>query len=161
MSYSAIKIANEFLRIAKSSDRTLTPLQLIKLVYISHGWGFVFLDGSPLLDEAVQAWQYGPVVPSLYRAVRDYRAEPIARQLDGDVDMQQISPRAKEMLAAVFERYKAMSGTQLSALTHRPNTPWSITWNDRGKNAVIKNDLIAEHYRRRYQELEAEAAAVG
>lgn len=155
MAYSAIKLANEMIEIAKQDGRQLTPLQLIKLVYISHGWGFVFRNGEPLLNEPVQAWQYGPVVPSLYHAVRNYRSAPITGLVPGDSDPQALDDHAKELLKVVYNRYRHLSGTQLSALTHMEDTPWSKAWNERGKNAVIDNAEVAKHYKKRFAELSA------
>jgi uncharacterized phage-associated protein len=97
MPYSAIKVANEFLRLAKADNplRYLTPLQLIKLVYIAHGWSLHYFPETPLLIEIPQAWQYGPVVPSLYSAVRRYGSSPIIALLPGDTDPQELDEQSK------------------------------------------------------------------
>lgn len=144
MPYSAAKIANEMLRLASERGRGLSPLKLLKLVYIAHGWSFPYL-GQPLLSEPAQAWQYGPVVPSLYRAVSRYRAGPIDAPIP-DPDPQQLSPEAAGLIRAVFDTYSPYTAVQLSNLTHMPDTPWSEAWNERGKNAVIGDDRIAAHY---------------
>lgn len=65
MPYSAKAVANEFLHLAKDEGRSVTPMQLLKLVYFAYGWYWAFADDR-LLDERVQAWKYGPVVPSVY-----------------------------------------------------------------------------------------------
>jgi uncharacterized phage-associated protein len=148
MPYSAIKVANEFLRLARSGNppRTLTPLQLLKLVYIAHGFSLVYMR-SPLLSESPQAWQYGPVVPSLYYAIRQFGADPVSSSIVGDTDPQDLSDEAKELIAAIYKQYGHLSGIQLSNMTHQPNTPWSQTWNAAGKNAVISNNVIQAHYK--------------
>jgi|GEM_PF-5349088 len=38
MSYSPSVIANYFLDRASKEGRAVTPMQLLKLVYIAHGW---------------------------------------------------------------------------------------------------------------------------
>lgn len=148
MPYSAIKIANEFLRLAgtETPARALTPLQLIKLVYIAHGWSLVHLQ-SPLLNEPPQAWQYGPVIPSLYHAIKQFGSNPVRFPIEGDTDPQQLSPEARDLIRAVYQAYGRLSGIQLSNMTHLPDTPWSHTWASAGKNAVISNNVIQEHYR--------------
>jgi uncharacterized phage-associated protein len=148
MPYSAIKIANEFIRLAREAEppRLLTPLQLIKLVYIAHGFSLVYLT-DPLLSEPPQAWQYGPVVPSLYHAVKQYGSNPITAPIEGDTDPQELSPQAGGLIAAVYRAYGHLSGIQLSNMTHQENTPWSTVWNRSGKNALIPNDMIQMHYR--------------
>lgn len=147
MPYSAIKIANEFLRLAQADHppRLFTPLQLIKLVYISHGWSLVHLT-QPLLNEPPQAWQYGPVVPSLYHSIKAFGSNPVRYPIVGDTDPQILDADAIQLIAAVYGTYAHLSGVQLSNMTHQPNTPWSQTWLSAGQNAVITNDVIKSHY---------------
>ena len=57
--YSAKAVANYFLARAKESGETLSPMKLQKLIYFAHGWHLAVFD-APLLDEEVQAWDYGP-----------------------------------------------------------------------------------------------------
>lgn len=147
MPYSPIKVANEFLRVASGSEpsQRLTPLQLIKLVYIAHGWSLHFYR-RPLVNEPVQAWQYGPVIPTLYNAIKEYRASPVSARIAGDADPQQLDVEDQRLIEAVFRAYGHLSGTQLSNMTHVANSPWSSIWMSRGRNAVIPNDVIADHY---------------
>ena len=72
MPYDAATVANRFIELAESdSGRRLTPMQLIKLTYIAHGFSLA-IKNRPLLDESVEAWRYGPVIPSLYRKLKSY-----------------------------------------------------------------------------------------
>lgn len=144
MPYSAAKVANRMLEIARARGEELTPLKLLKLVYIAHGWSFPYL-GEPLLAEPPQAWQYGPVVPSLYHAVSRFRAGPISGLIP-DTDPQELSPQAAALIERVYNSYSRYTAIQLSNMTHMPNTPWSEAWNAHGQNAVIPNDSIATHY---------------
>ena len=59
-----------------NSDRKLTPMEVNKLVYISHGWMLALHDES-LISEKIEAWKHGPVIPSLYHKFKMYGAEPI------------------------------------------------------------------------------------
>ena len=52
-------------------DVQTTPMHIIKLVYLSHGW-MLGLHDTPLLWEPVEAWQYGPVVPSVYHLYKGW-----------------------------------------------------------------------------------------
>lgn len=144
MPYSAAKVANRMLDLAQAQGQELTPLKLLKLVYIAHGWSFPYL-GGPLLAEPAQAWQYGPVVPSLYHATSRYRAGAITEHVP-DTDPQVLTPQADSLIQSVYNSYSRYTGIQLSNMTHMPNTPWSEAWNVRGKNAIIPNDRIAAHY---------------
>src|SRR5215467_7486621 len=76
MAYPAKAVANEFLYLAKEERRPVTPMQLLKLVYFAHGW-YLALTGERLIDERVEAWKYGPVVPSIYHEFKRFGNEPI------------------------------------------------------------------------------------
>ena len=45
-----------------------TPMHVLKLVYLCHGWCLGF-TGEALINEPVEAWTYGPVVPTVYHLV--------------------------------------------------------------------------------------------
>ena len=69
-------IANYFISKALADGIKLTLLQLIKLVYLAHGW-HLGLTGRPLISETVQAWKYGPVIKSLYDRFKRYDSQPL------------------------------------------------------------------------------------
>lgn len=72
-------VALQMLDFANESGSGLTPLQINKLVYISHGWTLGFL-GTPLIENGVaqiEAWKYGPVVVNLYHMLKGYGNHPI------------------------------------------------------------------------------------
>lgn len=138
---TAAQVANRFREL---SGGNLTPLQLLKLVYISHGWSFP-INNAPLLGDRIEAWQYGPVVPKLYHALKGFRSAPVTGHIpDGDSPL---SEAEVKLIDAVHDAYGRLSGGQLSALTHRPGTPWAIAW-ERGRNSEITNQMIDEHYRK-------------
>ena len=62
--HSSLAIANEFIRRSLAAPEIeLTQMKLQKLVYFAHGWNLVASDGDPLVEDEVQAWDYGPVFP--------------------------------------------------------------------------------------------------
>jgi uncharacterized phage-associated protein len=77
--YDAIAIANYFIEKSLATGKRLTPMQLVKLVYIAHGW-YLARTGKPLLADAVQAWQFGPVIPTLYHEFKQFRDGQITRK---------------------------------------------------------------------------------
>ena len=60
---SPILVAEQILWLRREIDTT--PMHVIKLVYLAHGWMLGFTSRA-LINEAVEAWTYGPVVPSTY-----------------------------------------------------------------------------------------------
>ncbi len=175
MAKDARAVANYLLDAARNKGKTLTPMQLLKLVYIAHGWCLAWFD-RPLIGDDVEAWQYGPVVRSVYDAFKKYGREPVERPTYGEYDLvidiglvspdddvlrpkpidARFSPQEKEAMDAVFDAYGDLSGIDLSRLTHQPDSPWDQVFKNCGRNAVIDNDKIKKHFKtldRRNQEL--------
>ncbi|NJC50290.1 UNVERIFIED_ORG: putative phage-associated protein [Xanthomonas campestris] len=153
MSYSPALIANYFLSKAKAESRAVTPMQLLKLVYIAHGY-FLGYFKKPLLNEEVQAWKYGPVIYSLYNELKHYGNRAVAELVPtGPFPWnreKEVDPAVASLLDRVWQVYAKYSGVELSTLTHQPGTPWDIEWNHKGGRsryfAEIDNSIIQDHY---------------
>ncbi|MBK8221028.1 MAG: SocA family protein [Candidatus Obscuribacter sp.] len=144
-------VANFFLQMAADEGKNLTPLKLIKLVCIAYGWVLVTLE-QRLFRERIEAWSFGPVVPSLYHEFKIYRKQPIDRfALDYDFDGNSTLPRVPaensalhQVLTKVWDMYKHLTAAQLVSLTHEVGSPWSqaTSVGDR----YIDDLLIRDHY---------------
>lgn len=136
-------VANRFLELAWGQGSALTPVQLLKLVYIAHGW-MLGLYGRPLIKEEVEAWQYGPVVPELYNAIRRYRSQPVDGLIEaGDA---KLDDQEASIVDQVYKIYGQKSGPALSRLTHRHGGPWHLVYTPGSFGDVIPNDVIEDHY---------------
>ncbi|OOF61088.1 Panacea domain-containing protein [Rodentibacter pneumotropicus] len=146
MSYKSLAVANYLLDRAKGKHDTLTPMQLIKLTYIAHGW-MLGKYGAALLLEPVEAWQYGPVIPSIYRAIKDFGSSPV-QFIKGYSPYApiQFNDQEREIMDTVYDKYAQYDGIVLSNATHQPTSPWSkVPLNYPA--LVISNDLIENFYR--------------
>lgn len=78
--YSAMDVANFIVWFANNvlNRKSLTPLKLQKILYYVQGT-FLADHNRPLFNEAIQKWQYGPVVPSVYFEFKDYGISHIDR----------------------------------------------------------------------------------
>ncbi|MFD2968544.1 Panacea domain-containing protein [Sphingobacterium bambusae] len=144
--YTANNIADFFLG-RYAAEGKITPMKLIKLVYIAHGW-YLGLTGKALIDENPEAWKYGPVIPSVYHSYKHFKNSPIRCEHDSEVTTG--SEIIDKFLDRIWKVYGKYTGTQLSAKTHMPGTPWDITWNDlkdrnRSSLQILETD-IKEHY---------------
>ena len=79
--YDSRAVANSILHNANETGKKLTPMQLIKLVYVANGWSLALLN-RPLISEQIQAWQYGPVIPNVYRAFNRFGSAAITASLN-------------------------------------------------------------------------------
>lgn len=162
MPYPAGAIANEFIKVARENGKSLSPLKLQKLVYFAHGW-YLGFTGKPLINEPVEAWKFGPVIPSLYHCFKKFGYQAINECMtEGDfwgmsrgghelcIDDnpdQNENELAKRIVKRIWEVYGAFSATQLSNLTHSDGTPWSQTADkDRRKHATISQDVIRAYF---------------
>jgi uncharacterized phage-associated protein len=164
MPYPASAIANEFIRLAKKSNRPLSPMKVQKLVYFAHGW-YLALTGEPLINEPVEAWKFGPVIPSLYHILKPYGSTDIAEPLtddpfhvfvDDEVHEYSIddgynpdeNAHAKKIVKRIWDVYGGFNAVQLSNLTHNEDAPWSQTLDKDKKHTVIDQDLIKQYFSR-------------
>lgn len=158
----SVAIANAFL--AKAGNSPLTQMQLQKLVFFAHGWTLAE-TGFPLTSDDPEAWVYGPVYRDLYDHTKFFGSGPIRRQITPDDDeatrffLRDPSGRSAyeadldaeeaSIIKRVWKKYGNVSGSRLSAMTHRPDTPWSRTFaNGQGKNKTISDDLTESYFKK-------------
>lgn len=165
MLHSPKSIANFFLDLAKASGESISPMKLQKLVYYAHGW-YAGYTGQPLINEAVEAWQYGPVIPSLYHEFKQFGSTGIsckATEFDG-VTLREVPPPQDPTIQAylqnVWSSYGRFTGIKLSELTHSADGPWDQTWKEsEGMRGVdIPFDRIAEHFKAAVETAKQKAA---
>lgn len=148
MACDAATVANRFIELAGDEGKALTPMQLVKLTYIAHGFS-LGLYGKGLIDEAVQAWKYGPVIPSLYRRTKRYGRAPViepVKQRSIFRSPEELTDRDRAVIDEVYKKYGGLTGPQLSYLTHRRGTPWAQTYDPDVYGSDIDNALIEMHY---------------
>lgn len=144
MPYPALDVARRFLALGE-----IDPLKLQKLVFLAHGWHLAVTD-EPLTEETFQAWDYGPVVPSLYRTFSRFGASPIQGEPEpGDLD-----DTAEAVIGWIWEDYGKMKPWQLVQLTHEEGTPWATAY-QRRNNTEIDNEAIKSYYKGKLQEAPA------
>lgn len=144
--YSAITVADHILKRAKANGKLLTPLQLMKLVYIAHGWSLAVRE-KDLFPDRIEAWKYGPVIPDLYQATKRFGRTPIPADLI-DSNPSGLDPEAAAFVDDVYDKYGALSGIALSNLTHKSGTPWDQLYYEGVYNTEIPDEIIKAHYKK-------------
>lgn len=147
MAYDAATVANRLIELAATQNKKLTPMQLIKLSYIAHGFSLA-IHKRPLLDESVEAWKYGPVVPSLYKRLKKHGSAPVGEPVSvwSFGSGEKLEAEDRDLIDLVFSKYGHFTGSQLSHLTHRPGTPWAETYEPNAYGVDIDNAVIRTHY---------------
>jgi uncharacterized phage-associated protein len=154
MAYSAMAVANAFVRRAKAGRvRNLSPMKLQKLLFFAQSWSLARTD-EPLFDEFFCRWQYGPVVPSLYHEFKEYGSQPITAYgghiVERQGEMVRVQPIVGEsdtdtweLIDEIIRVYGAFSGSQLSAITHEEGSAWSESGDVDG--GPIPNAVLRDH----------------
>lgn len=142
---SAKLVADDILKLAKRRGVLLTPMQVMKLTYIAYGW-YLAMTSKKLFDDRIEAWKYGPVIPSLYHSTKHFGRSQIPHRLIADSGLS--NPVLEDFLSGVVDDYGQLSGIQLSNLTHRKGTPWELVFEPNVLGIEIPDDLIEDHYTR-------------
>lgn len=162
MNNDAIAIANYF--IDKNNKDTnapypLTLLRLVKYVYIAYGFAMAVLD-KVIIDkrfDVVEAWKYGPVIPSVYHSFKHNgnnqikHKSIIAISEDKNGKLCFIEPKVEDkdicmLLDFVWKRYRAKSTAELVDLLHKDNTPWAYCYKE-SQNIEIPDEMTKMYYK--------------
>ena len=140
---TALDVADQIVRLSQRDEIPVTHMQVQKLAYFCHAW-MLGLGHGPLFQDAVESWQHGPVIRSLYHALKRYRKLPVRECL---LPLPaEFTPTESHIIEGVWRNYGEKDGLELSGLTHAEGTPWHQTFS-RGKHSqVIPNFLIRDYY---------------
>ena len=123
MAYDVKEIAKKI--IAKTDTEhgdTISNLKLQKMLYYMQGFHLAFF-GTPLFEEEIKAWQYGPVVPSVYEEYKRYESKAIDLP-EGPVI--ELTEDEEAVFDNVYDEYNQFSAVALMKMTHK-ESPWSST----------------------------------
>jgi uncharacterized phage-associated protein len=140
MAYKALDIANKILAKASFSDsgELISNMKLQKLLYYQQGFHLAYF-GAPLFGEEIEAWTYGPVVPSVYDFYKGYNNQGI--KYGGEVI--KLSPKEEALFDAVYKTYGEFSAIGLMNLSHSEK-PWKDT--PIAKGSIINHDKMKDFF---------------
>jgi uncharacterized phage-associated protein len=138
-------MAHKALEIAKTLTTFVHPeygdflsnLKIQKLLYYAQGFNLA-LNGVPLFEEKIVAWQYGPVVEEVYQELKNYNG--LIPQFD-DQDDSYLTEIEIELLKEVYDVYGQFSATKLVEMTHN-EMPWKTT----AIRAEISHKKLKQHF---------------
>lgn len=136
--------------IAQWSNRILgtpiTEMKLHKLLYFTQREAYI-LTRAPLFDEDFQAWQYGPVLPSIrsnYRFIVEDTSTPIL-----------LKPEGQKIVNHALAEYGRKDAWSLSSLSHGEcswrNARKGLPENARSNNPIAKEDIAEDANRVRFR----------
>lgn len=116
----------------------ITNLKLQKVLYFAQAY-FLAKLGKPLFSDNIEAWEYGPVVPSVYRKYRENGSNPIIVE----EDKSSIAEEDKEALQKIWNTFGGYSASKLVDIVHA-HTPWKDAYQTSSK--VISNKALKNYY---------------
>lgn len=150
MAYSALAVSNYFINKSLEEKKSVTPMKLQKLVYYAHGW-YLALTKKPLVNEDIQAWDYGPVIKSVFHEFKNFGRKPINSQAEEYFSKEPYSIPENDkdtikLLDKIWELYSPLTAIQLSNSTHQVNSPWHNTYKNSEKGQVINESDIKKYF---------------
>lgn len=150
---TADTVAQYIIRIAHDNgDSGITNLKLQKLLYYAHAWHLVNFKKSLFIDN-IEAWEFGPVIPSVYRKYKQYAHKPIP-QPQSTIDKWPFSVEQEKFLKEFYLVFGGLTATALVSMTHLEK-PWREAFS-KGKFSVISNDTMKDFYTKLYERKIAE-----
>ena len=157
MTPDAIALANYFVDLAQEHNAPITQFGLMKRVYITHGFCLAALNKSAINPrfDSVEAWKYGPVIPSVYHSFKHNQSKPIEDKSIifkgmengvpqfGEPELQ--DEEIKQVARFVWNRYVNFTDTEIINLTHRKGTPWAYCYEE-GMNKKIPDFVTRAYY---------------
>lgn len=144
MAYKVQEIANKLIKLADIDEANggdaMTNLRLQKLLYYEQGYHLA-LFGTPLFNEDIESWMYGPVVPTVYNEFSKYGKNvlPVPESVI------ELSDKEERLFNQVFDSLREFSAIGLMNLTHK-EAPWKNAFpHDRG--TIINKDSMKEFFK--------------
>jgi uncharacterized phage-associated protein len=143
MAYNVIDIANRIIEHISTEGYgdVVTNMKLQKLLYYHQGYHLGYF-GTPLFEDKIEAWMYGPVVPTAYNHYKSFGGNP----LDYDENVIELSDKEEMLFKEVMRVYGDYSAIGLMNLTHKEK-PWKET--AIGMGNVISTKSMEEFFKKK------------
>lgn len=142
--YDSVLAAKYLMALANEKGRVLNTTKVQKLLFIAYG-EYLSMNGSRLLNEAPQAWPFGPVFPRT-RSRIDYSViqQPDAPEFSDIRSNEEVNV----LFSHIIDKYASFTASQLSDWSHTEGSPWEKTTKERSFKwgNVIDDNYIKEYF---------------
>ena len=143
MTVKAIDAANYLVYLMSDICDDLTNMKINKLLYYAQGY-YMRKHGIPMFDECFEAWEHGPVVPSVYTKYKTYGDNPIT--VWDDLRLNEVNDAASDTLMDVAREYGKYTASALRNMTHALGGPWDQVYSANLKHIEIPAALIKRYF---------------
>lgn len=123
--YNSVVVAFYIVAWANQHKVTINLTKTQKLLYVAYGANLI-VGKDRLCNEHPQAWPYGPVFPTTRN--RLLKTDLAAITMESDVlTGVKCDTYLEQIVKFVFEGFGNKTAGQLTAWSHKPNSPWEET----------------------------------
>lgn len=134
--YSVLNIAKYIIDKCTKDRFPISNLQLQKILYYIQR---EFLQqGINAFSEEIEAWQFGPVVPEVYKQYCGFGALPIRMRYEVGLE-----PNDANIVNAIIEKKRILNPWDMVGDTHSSGKAWDLIYRDGlGDHQIIPKELI-------------------
>lgn len=134
--YSALNMAKYIIDKCTRDKYPISNLQLQKILYYIQR---EFLQqGSMAFSENIEAWQFGPVVPEVYKQYCGFGALPIRMRY-----VVAVQPNDKTIINPIIEKKRILNPWDMVSDTHSSGKAWDLIYRGGlGDHQIIPPELI-------------------
>jgi uncharacterized phage-associated protein len=163
---AASSVVNYLFDNAKLNNK-LTNVHLNKISYFVHGFSLA-VHNSPVVNEeyneCIEAWKYGPVIPSIYHEFKKFGNNVITDEhsfigIESDTNgLKAVKPKPTEQIKRIIDwvvnnmiidesnTNNIRNADELITLTHTKNSPWEQVYSPYKKHIEISNESIRHYF---------------
>lgn len=151
--YNANTIAKEIIKYSANQGLEISNLKLQKMLYFVQAAFLTQLNRACFTD-AIEAWEFGPVVPSVYRKYKIFGANSIpmrALSKNNFISLFSYSPNEKQqsiltedvsLIHKVVDSLGKYPASKLVELTHA-QSPWITSYVKHCNNEIPNESILA------------------
>lgn len=144
--YSALDVAKYIIDYEASQGRTVSNLRLQKLLYFVQ-IAFLATKDSQCFNDDLEAWDYGPVVPEVYRKYKIFGSTMIPTAVSNrDQINTVIGNNDQQIINSMLDLLQKCTTRELVEISHAQD-PWKNIYVP-GANNVITKEAMREYVRR-------------
>jgi uncharacterized phage-associated protein len=140
--YSVLDVARYIICYCKKQGYSISNLKLQKILYFVQA-NFLVTNGIPCFSEAIEAWDFGPVVPEVYHAFKIFGSADIPGVICRGAETA-IRRADRQIINEMVDECAEYSASSLVQITHNQD-PWKNAYR-KGYNNIISNSSIQSYF---------------
>lgn len=157
--YRVLDVCRYIINYCNDKEYSVSNLKLQKILYFVQAlFATKTVSKQPCFEEKIEAWNFGPVVPTAYHEYKQYGSADIPRisffyeyDINEKFHMKKVNyeddvilPEDKLLINKMVDKLSDYSTASLVSITHN-QAPWKNAY-EPGRNNIITVDAIRRYY---------------